>query len=94
MYYFRYLFISLEKEAEARKELYRLRRNDDDVEEEIKEMLAEKQVLYFSNFANLCVTIVYKSAQRSEDLHSHYSFHSTSPELHISYFISFSFSDN
>jgi len=39
----RYLFISLEKEAEARKELYRLRRNDDDVEEEIKEMLAEKQ---------------------------------------------------
>lgn len=47
MYYFRYLFISLEKEAEARKELYRLRRNDDDVEEEIKEMLAEKQVLYF-----------------------------------------------
>jgi len=39
----RYLFISLEKEGEARKELYKLRKNDDDVDAEIKEMMEEKQ---------------------------------------------------
>ena len=39
----RYLFISLELEDEARKELYRLRQNDDEIEQEIQEMIAEKK---------------------------------------------------
>jgi len=39
----RYVYISLEQETEARKELYKLRRSDDVVDMEIKEMMEEKE---------------------------------------------------